>query len=236
MRFFISIISISLLIIGCSSKTENLTLSGTVKGLKKGTLYLQKFEDDVLISVDSLIIDGNSDFVFHQNLEEPEVYYLWVKPKDGSLKDDRVRFFAEPGMITINTVLDKFGSQAQISGSANDSILRVFNKLKQRFIEKNLGLIEERLKLQPGSSDSLILANENRQQRLLSNQYYTTVNFAINNKEFEVSPYLMLTEAPYVNVKYLDTVYNSLDSKIKSSKYGKELELYIQSRKTNDSL
>lgn len=233
MRFLISIFSIALFFVGCSSNTGNLTLSGTVKGLKKGTLYLQKFEDTVLISVDSVVIDGNSDFVFHQTIEEPEVFYLWVKPKDASLKDDRVRFFAEPGTMTINTVLDKFGSQARITGSSNDSILRDYNKLKQRFIEKNLDLIEERLKLK---SDSLIALNENRQQRLLANQYYTTVNFAINNKNLEIAPYLMLSEAPYVNVKYLDTVYNSLDSKIKSSKYGKELELYIQSRKSGDSL
>lgn len=236
MRFLISIFSIALFFIGCSSNTGNLTISGTVKGLKKGTLHLQKFEDTALISVDSLVVDGKSDFVFHQNIEEPEIYYLWIQPKDASLKDDRITFFAEEGTLTINTVLDKFGSSARISGSSNDSILREYNKLKQRFITKNLELIEERLTFKPGTSDSLIAVNENKQQRLLSNQYYTTVNFAVNNKDFEVAPYLMLTEARYVHVNYLDTVYNALNTKIKSSKYGKELELYIQSIKENDTL
>jgi len=236
MRFLISVFIAFLFFTGCTSKTENLTLSGTVKGLKKGTLYLQKFEDTLLISVDSVHIDGKSDFVFREQLDEPEIYYLYVQLKDASLQDDLITFFAEEGTMTIHTVIDEFGNRARITGSKNDSILRVYDKLKQRFITRNLELIEERLKLKSGSPDSLKIAIELQQQRLLSNKYYTTVNFAINHKDFEVAPYLVLSEAAEVQVKYLDTVYNVLPQKIKDSKYGRELESFIQFRRENDSL
>lgn len=234
MRFFISAFCLAIFLIGCSSNTGNLTITGNVKGLKKGSLLLQKFEDTTLITVDSMIIDGNSHFMFSEEIIEPEIFYLYVRLKDGSLKDDRIRFFAEEGTITINTTIDKFGSNAKISGSKNDSLLREYNKIKQRFTSRNLDIIEERLKLN-SDSDSLILENEIKQQRLLSNQYYSTVNFAINNKEFEVAPYLILTETPFANAKYLDTVYSALNPKIKNSKYGKELESLIKFRKENDS-
>lgn len=233
---FLTIFSLLLICIGCSSNSENLTISGTVKGLKKGTLYLQKFQDTTLVTLDSLVADGNSDFTFYQHLDEPEIFYLYVQPKDASLKDDRIAFFAEEGTLDIQTNLKHFGSGARVSGSANDSILRNYDKIKQRYIDRNLELIEKRLNPNSRKSDSVLAANDRDQQRLLSNLYITTVNFAINHKNYEVAPYLILSETPYANVKYLDTVYNSLDSKIKNSKYGKELESLIRLRKENDSL
>ena len=43
-------------IIACSQKETNLKVSGNIKGLKKGTLYLQMIEDTSLVNVDSLTI------------------------------------------------------------------------------------------------------------------------------------------------------------------------------------
>ena len=59
-----------------------------------------------------------------------------------------------------------------------------------------------------------------------------TVNFAMNHKEYELAPYLMLSEIYNSNTKYLDTVYKALTPKIKDSKYGKSLESFIKSNKT----
>lgn len=221
---------------GCNPKSEGLELSGNIKGLKKGTLYLQKLQDTTLLDLDSLIMDGKSDFRFNVPLKEPEILYLHLHLKDGSLADDRISFFAEKGKIDIQTTLKRFGSDARISGSENDSIWRAYNKIRQRFIDQNLELVEKRLKLKPGKDDSLIQSIDARQQKLISNKYFTTINFAINHKEHEIAPYLILSEAYNVNIKYLDTVYNALDSKIKNSKYGLHLESFIKERKQSEDL
>jgi len=60
------------------------------------------------------------------------------------------------------------------------------------------------------------------------------VNFAINNKDLEVAPYIVLSEAFDANTKYLDTVYKALNRKVKKSMYGKKLEDLIKSRKTQE--
>lgn len=231
MRYLFGIFSIVLFTVACSSPTGNMQVSGTVKGLKKGTLILQKFEDTILVSVDSLEVDGNSSFVFSEEIESPEIYYLYVRLKDGSLRDDRIAFFAEPGNIEITTNLENFGSAAKVSGSSNDSLLRDYDKLKQRFVAKNLELIEKQLKLKGKNKDSAKAEIERQQQSLISNKYFATINYALNHKEYEVAPYLMLSEAFNAQTKYLDTVYNALDTKVKDSKYGKELESFIKSRK-----
>lgn len=235
MRHFLLITIVFLAVIGCSTDTEKMNLTGTVKGLKKGTLLLQKFDDTVLVTVDSIIVDGNSNFSFSEKVESPEIYYLYVKLKDGSLRDDRITFFAENGIINIQTNLKNFGSAATVKGSKNDSILKEYDKLKQRYVAKNLEYIEQRFTKEK-NNDSTEKDLNRKQQALISSKYLTTINFALNNKEYEVAPYLILSEAYNSNVKYLDTVYNSLAPKIKDSKYGKELESFIVKRKEVDSI
>lgn len=236
MRYFLSIAIIFLTLIGCSTDTEKMNLTGTVKGLKKGTLLLQKFEDTVLVTVDSVLVDGNSNFSFSEKVESPEIYYLYVRLKDGSLRDDRITFFAENSAMDIQTNLTNFGNAAVVKGSKNDSILKEFDKLKQRYVTKNLDFIEQRFKIGKKNSDSLEMDLNQKQNALILSKYLATINFALNNKDYEVAPYLILSEAYNSNIKYLDTVYNALAPKIKNSKYGKELEFFIFNRKKTDTV
>ena len=55
----------------------------------------------------------------------------------------------------------------------------------------------------------------------------------MNNRESEVAPYLALSEIYDANVKWLDTINNSLTPKIKGSKYGKELQIFIDKIKNS---
>jgi hypothetical protein len=236
MRYFLATAILFLTIIGCSTDTEMMNLTGNVKGLKKGTILLQKFEDTVLVTVDSIVVDGNSNFAFSEKIESPEIYYLYVRLKDGTLRDDRITFFAENADLNIKTNLKNFGSAAEVTGSENDKALKEYLKLKNRYVIKNLSLIEERLKMGNDVADSSLIKIEQKQRALLSNKYLATINFAINHKDREVAPYLMLSEVYDSNIKYLDTVYNSLTPKIKDSKYGKELESFILNRKKTDTV
>lgn len=237
MRYFLSISILFLSLISCNTKDADImNLTGTVKGLKKGVILLQKLEDTVLVSVDSMIVDGRSDFSFSEKIKSPEVYYLYVRLKDGTLRDDRIAFFAENSDINIKTNLKNFGSAAIVTGSENDKTLKEYLKLKERYVIKNLSLIEERLKVNPKRNDSAAIKIDQKQRALLSSKYFATINFALNNKDKEVAPYLMLSEVYDSNIKYLDTVYNALTPKVKDSKYGKELESYIVNRKKSDTI
>lgn len=233
--FILTLIAIT---VACSSGSKKeMKLSGNVKGLKKGTLLLQKIDDSILVSIDSVVVDGNSNFSFSEEINSPEMYYLYLRLKDGSLRDDRIPFFAEPGEITIETSLKNFGKDFSINGSENEKALNDYKKLMKRFSDRDLDLIKEELTAQKEGGDSLINAIKKKKAAALSSKYLATVNFALNNKDKEVAPYLLLSEIYDANVKYLDTVYTSLTPNVKDSKYGKLLESFISERKTmNDSL
>lgn len=209
-------------------------LSGNIKGLKKGMIYLQKLKDSSLINLDSALIDGVSLFNFKEVIDEPEVLYLYLKLKDGSLKDIRLPFFAEASEMNINTDLKNFVLGARITGSVNQNKVNEHQKIIDRFSDKNLELIEQHFKATQRSDDSLISEIETKQRNLISSKYLATVNFSIRNKHLEVAPYLMLNVVPNINEKYLDTVYQSLNPEIKDSKYGKTLGNLIKTRKTEN--
>ena len=230
MKRFLLTITILFIVQSCSNIENQMILTGTVKGLKKGTLILQKIKDTLLVSVDSVIVNGFSSFSFSEIIESPEVYYLYVRLKDGSLQDDHIAFFAEPGEININTTLKNFEIDAIISGSKNQAQLIEYNKLMERYNNKNLDLIEQMFNAKKDRKDSLIMAIEKKQTKLLISRYLATVNYSLRINDFELAPYLMISQVYDISKKYLDTVYNTLTPKVKDSKYGRALESLIQSR------
>ena len=66
-------------------------------------------------------------------------------------------------------------------------------------------------------------------------KYLYTVNFALNNKDSEVAPYIALSEIYDANINLLDTINKVLTPEIKASKYGKKLEEFIAERKAEET-
>ncbi len=228
MRTILSVAALFFLVVSCASEVENqMVVTGNIDGLKKGTLLLQKVEDTVLVTVDSLVVAGDATFEFIQPVESPEMYYLSLALSDGSMNEERIGFFGEAKPIQINSSLKQFGIDATVTGSENEDLLKEYRKLMSRYTNRNLELIEAAVKAQQEGNDSLSQAFQLEQNKVLSRKYLATVNFAVKYNDYEISPYLMLTEIYDVNKKYLDTVYTSLTPKIKDSKYGKALESFI---------
>jgi len=85
MKKIIVVLVVSILMIACSSKKDgNMIVEGTIKGLKKGTLYLQKMNDTAIISMDSVNVLGDGNFRLTDNIESPIMYYLTY---DGNAND-----------------------------------------------------------------------------------------------------------------------------------------------------
>ena len=221
------------LVISCS-RTGDFKLTGTVKGLKKGTIYLQKIQDTNLINLDSLVVDGDPDFEFYTDLKEPEVMYLHLDKVDASGYDDRIRFFAEPGEMNIITSLKNFESFAAITGSQNQNKMNEFLKMSAKFNDKNLDLLKASFDAQKSGDQEEIQKYDDSLQKLLKSKYRYTGNFAATNKDLAIAPYLVITQIPDATIPYLDTLYKRFPKKIKSSKYGRELQKLIKSRKEND--
>ncbi|MGF1556691.1 DUF4369 domain-containing protein [Paucihalobacter sp.] len=217
-------------IFSCTDKPADLVISGTIEDLKKGSLYLEKFQDTTMVIIDSVYFNGDNTFKFERDLAEPEVLFLRLNKSKSD--NNALAIFADKGEIVVNSNLKNFVFDAKVTGSEQQKVLEEYLKIMSRFNDKNLDLIQEQL--QKASEDSTYIMNYDKQySKLVTNKYLYTINFAINHKNSEVSPYLALTEIPDVNIKYLDTIYQVLTPKIRKSKYGVKLKETLDELKRN---
>lgn len=233
MKYSIAALLALLLITSCEKKEsdKNLHIVGNIKGLKKGTLYIQKVIDTSLVAIDTIQIDGDSHFTSDIDLKSPEMFYLFLDRGVTNSLDNNLPFFVEPGTITIETELERFLSGAKITGSKNNDKYQEFKKVKTRFTDENLVLMEQKLNAFKNNNTKVIDSIELLQDRNTRRFYLYTTNFAVTNKDFELAPYLALSEIPDINFKFLDTIQKSMTPKVAQSYYGKKLTTYHSARK-----
>lgn len=220
--------SIVLVVVSCAKETSNFTLKGNIKGLKKGTVYLERAEDSIFKIIDSLAINGNANFELRANLEEPEVLFLRLLKNDND--EETIAFFADKGITEINTSLKNFNFDVEIKGSKQQELLQEYLAVMSKFNDQNLDLIKERFDPNQDKDTTSSLDYENKYNSLLRRKYLYTINFAVTHNASEVAPYLAITEIADANTKFLDTIYNTLQDSIKSTLYGKKLKELIDSR------
>ena len=227
----------SLMLINCTTPKENqMRLSGFVKGMKEGTLLLQKSENNTFKTIDSMVVKGDAHFNFTETIESPELYFLSLKIQNIDREVGAIAFFAEPGDITINTKLNNFLENAVITGSENQKKYTQYKTLIKRYTDKNKKLTQLLISAAKAKDMKAIDSIDTMQKRVLAVSYLATVNYAINNKDYEIAPFLALSEIYNANTKYLDTIYNTLTPKIKASTYGVALKEFISQTKSQDSL
>ena len=216
----------------CSKKEadQTLHLSGTVKGLKKGTLYIRKIKDSSLVSIDTIRIDGSSDFTSDLHIESPEMYYLFLDRGASNTLDNNLPFFAEAGNLRIETTLDHFLSDAKITGSKNHAKYEEFKKVTTRYNDQNLALTEMKFHAFKDKNFKKVDSISSLQNANMSRRYLYTTNFALTNRDYEVAPYVTLSEISNINLKYLDTIRKSMAPKVAKSLYGMKLIRFYDER------
>lgn len=219
------VFALAVLAISCGKETNDLTVKTHIKGLKKGTVYLKKAVDTVLVTVDSIVVNGTPQFELYSALESPEVFYLYLDKN--SKEEDRITFFADKGITEINTTLKNFAYDAKITGSEQQKVLEEYLAVIAKLNHKNLELIKENFEAQKAGDTAKFKDLEKKYKSALKRKYLYTVNFAVNNADSEVAPYLALTEVYNAQLSLLDTINNSLTPKVKASKYGKALDEFI---------
>ncbi len=230
MKRIISVLVLGLIIFSCADNTENtMTVSGNIKGLKKGNLFLQHFKDSSLVVLDSLKIEGDGSFEFTHELEDPEVFYLYLDKKDNNEVNDRITFFGEPGdTISINTVWNTFDMSPEISGSKSQAKLEEFKSMMSNFNIRELELLNHVISSEVQQDSLVIDSIQKLINHNLLNRYRYALNFGLNNGDSYATPYLMITEAKEANPKYLDSVYKALSPEVASSKYGEAFKAFLE--------
>ncbi|WP_272150259.1 DUF4369 domain-containing protein [Tenacibaculum aiptasiae] len=234
MKKLIAICAFSIMAFACSSpkKEGNMVVKGQIKGLKKGTLYLQKMKDTVLVAVDSMALLGDDKFTLTDNVDSPVMYYLTF---NGNAEDKHIMFFGEKGNIIINDNIEEFGFKPEIKGSKNQEVMDKFREIDKRFKEKRLEFIQKSFEARKAEDEDLIKQVEADYNKMIRRRFLFSTNFAITNADSEAAPYIALSELYDANIQLLDTINKSLSDKVKNSDYGKRLQKFVDDVKAKEA-
>ena len=224
---YLRLILLSVFFISCSSN-NNFELELEIKGLKKGKVILSKVNDSTGVVIDSVLVRGDDLVKFNRNhrsmhnITEPEILYVDLILNDGN-SYKTLSFFAEPKKIKVVSSLDKFGYEIKVSGSKNDSLLRDYVAFNRKFNDQKLDLIKMSLEVNNLVDEDSLAKIDDMLISLNKRQFLYNANFALRHSDFEVSPYIAITDLKE-SKKIMDTIYKSLSDDIKKSKYAKNLK------------
>jgi hypothetical protein len=172
---------------------------------------------------------GEDTFTLTDNITSSEMYFLSIEGNQNILS-----FFGEKGTITVNDRLEKFGIAPLIEGSNNQNIMEKYKKIATKFQGKQLDLLAANIQAQKENDleTSQTLRKQAEKQNL--KKYIYTINFALNNADTEAAAYITLTELVNANIKYLDSINNSLSEKVQQSYYGKKLAKFVSTIKETE--
>ena len=237
-KYFL-IILLSSLMFSCNQNEKSnfedlMIVKGSIRGLRKGKLYLQRIKDTMLINLDSAYVDGSPEFRFQTPIKTPEVFYLYLNKDDGDSLNDRILFFGEKGTIEINTLLKTFESSAKISGSKNQELLQKYQSMSRKFNDKNLDLLKDLYVAKGKKQIERVDTLEKKIASLLNRRYLYTINFAAQHPDQNIAPYLAITQVYDANLTLLDSIANKLTNEVKGSKYGIEFLNLLEKRRKNE--
>lgn len=230
--FLTSIVAFTLF--SCQQEGKNtMYIQGNVEGLKRGVIYLQRFDNEGNIkNIDSVVAQGKGTFSFQVPLESPEVFALHLKKEDTKNDFNRLVFFGEPKTITIDTHNETFDLTARILGSETQKLFEEYNQTIRKFNFRNTEFLGQQLQAIKDQKMTLAdsIAELSRKNRI--RQHLFSVNYALSNKNSYIAPYIALSESYNISPKYLDSIYKSLSKEVSESKYGKLLKTHLDSLQT----
>jgi len=210
------------------SKIDNenqFSLSLEIEDLKKGIIYLEKISDSSIVVIDSVFYNGNNTIEFRGKIDEPEIMIISLT-FENEPDPKRFPFFVEKSNIILKTRLKDFGFKVDSKGSKNDSIYRQYLEINKKFNNEKLDLISKSLDFQKSNNKDSISFYEAKLLNVNKRQFLHNANFAMRNSNYAIAPYIAITDLRESSA-LLDTIYKSLGSGIKNSKYALELKTLI---------
>ena len=145
------------------------------------------------------------------------------------------------GVIEVNTVLnsDALGSYKksfEVKGKKNIELMQEFKIFEKQFISKRDELNDKRKIFIEINDVERVDSIQKLLDVLQYKSYLFTANFAINNSDSEIAPYLAVKKIADARIKILETIEEKLTEKVKKSKYGKIFLELVENRRKKDSI
>lgn len=216
----------------CSEEEKfNVHINGNIEGLRKGKLYLQRLQDTILVTLDSVSFENQESFSLKANINEPELMLLQLQKHGSEDYTDYLTFFVEEGDYSIEAKMTNFQNANITTDSKNQQKWNEYTSMLRKFNNQQLEFLAAQITADQEKRETL----QKQLDLLIKRRYLYTINFALSNNKLSVSPYVVISESYDANIKYLDSVYNSYSEEMKNSIYGKQFYELLLERKIDET-
>ena len=144
------------------------------------------------------------------------------------------------GVIEVNTILNSnvlgnYKRSFEVKGRKNIELMEKFKIFEKQFISKRDELDDKRKIFIEINDVERVDSIQNLLDVLQYKSYLFTANFAINNSDSEIAPYLAVKKIADAKIEILETIEEKLTEKVKKSKYGKIFLELVENRREKDS-
>lgn len=235
MKKLILMLSASVFIISCAK--DKYTISGTAKGIENGKTVILETQDASgagLTAIDTVKVE-NGKFIIKGKAVEPAFYLLQVEGTNGKFP-----FILENGDIKIEINKDSI-NKSKLSGTYNND---EFVKFNEELMKVQKGLVDFQTKNTPlmntaqQTKDTAVINRLMKEygeiQKLVGeqskNKYQT---YAETHPKSFISALILqgMVSDPSVDISKVEKLYANLDSSLKTTKPGKDIESKIKQAK-----
>ena len=221
MRRIILITLLASFIYACNQNPqENLgfEINGKISGYDSGMVKIKKQLSGEWITIDSAN-SKNGEFKLTGSISSPELLYLFF-----GTDRNYSTIFIENSKITFTANIDSL-KNPNVTGSKSHDEFTQYSKELKVFENKSSDLYKQYMEAEKEGNEELVKEIEANYDKLYEEQIDFVKNYIGTHTNSFVAPYIIIRQLAHsLDVNELDSILNTLDSKIDSSVYVKKLK------------
>ncbi|MEI6455662.1 MAG: TlpA disulfide reductase family protein [bacterium] len=206
----------ALILASCADKKDSYTINGTIRGVDSGMVFLQKFDVDQWVKIDSTLLN-KGEFTFTGKNTLPEMWYISMKEKQVF-----VPIFVENAKINMEIFADSI-DKANITGSAAHDTYKKYEEMNKS-LNARIEEVYREWKKAKETKDTLAMAKTDSVSNELDKQMkQNLIDFVKANNASVVSSYLVIRNAWQFDLPEMEEVLSVLDTSLSNSVYTQSL-------------
>jgi peroxiredoxin len=227
MKRVVLFLLLTFILVSCSTKKDQYVINGAVQGVDSGAVYLQKFDSEKWVNIDSTLLQ-KGEFNFKGTIQIPEMWQIVMDEKKVV-----VPVFVENSQIDVSIFPDSL-DKSIIKGSESQDKYQDYITSRE-VIDQKMEDVYNEWKKAKEAGDSIIMNRADSISTVLDGEMKALLqNFVKTNPATVVSPYLVMRNSWQFELPDLEEIVSGLDASINSSQYTQLLKKRIVILKSVD--
>jgi peroxiredoxin len=221
MKRFVLFLLCGFILTSCSVKKDQYAINGTVTGIDTGKIFLQKFDSEKWVNIDSTLLQKGK-FNFKGTIQLPEMWQIVMDEKKVV-----VPVLVENSQIDVSIFPDSL-DKSIVKGSVSHDKYQQYITSREA-IDIKMEEVYNEWKKAKEASDKITMNQADSISTVLDGEMKAQLqNFVKTNPATVVSPYLVMRNSWQFELSELQEIAVKLDTSINNSVYTQRLKNRIE--------